>query len=80
LIALINESLGRPIGFLNPLLYKRLANTKAFSDITVGNNSLNLRTGGGQIVKVKGYNAQVGWDCCTGLGCPNGENVLRALT
>ena len=35
LIALLNESLGKPVGFLHPALY---ANAKAFRDITSGNN------------------------------------------
>jgi kumamolisin len=64
LLALINQSLGKPVGFLNPLIYEtNLAAT--FHDITVGNND--------------GYKAARGWDPCTGLGSPNGAKFLAAL-
>ena len=35
LIALINQANGKPVGFVNPLLYQQAA---AFRDITSGNN------------------------------------------
>ncbi len=35
LVALINQSLGKPVGFLNPLLYQNTGDTR---DITSGNN------------------------------------------
>jgi kumamolisin len=64
LLALINQSLGKPVGFLNPLIYEtNLAAT--FHDITVGNND--------------GYKAARGWDPCTGLGSPDGAKFLAAL-
>ncbi len=70
LIALINESLGHPVGFINPLLYKIAAEHKdAFHDITQGNNEKNA----------PGYKAGQGYDACTGLGSPNGNNLLKAL-
>jgi kumamolisin len=65
LIAQINQGLKRPVGYLNPLLYTKLANSKALNDITSGNNSA--------------YQAAPGWDACTGLGTPNGLELLRAL-
>jgi len=68
LIALINQSLGRPVGFINPILY---ANPQAFRDITSGSNRV-----GGQHV---GYDAGPGWDACTGLGSPIGGKILAAL-
>jgi kumamolisin len=63
LIALINQKLGQPVGFLNPLLYP--LGSKPFYDITKGNNGY--------------YNAAVGWDPCTGMGSPNGAALLTAL-
>jgi kumamolisin len=63
LFALINQSLGSNVGFVNPLLYS--ADAGSFRDITSGNN--------GQ------YSAGPGWDACTGLGSPNGGNLLKAL-
>jgi kumamolisin len=63
LLALINQQLGAPVGFVNPLLYQ--IGTPAFADITGGNNGH--------------YNAGSGWDACTGLGSPNGAALLSAL-
>jgi kumamolisin len=64
LVALINQSLGRPVGFLNPLLYS-LAGTNALRDIDTGNNG--------------GFPAGPGWDACTGLGSPDGARLLDAI-
>ena len=64
LLALINESLGTNVGFINPLLYSVKVES-AFHDITAGNNG--------------SYSAAPGWDACTGLGSPNGAGLLAAL-
>ena len=64
LTALLNQELGAPLGFINPRLYA-LAGSEAFQDITQGNNN--------------GFNAGPGWDACTGLGRPNGSNLLAGL-
>jgi kumamolisin len=69
LIALINQQLGTPVGFLNPKLYP-LGETVC-NDITSGNND---DSGLGY------YNASTGWDPCTGLGSPNGAALLSALS
>jgi kumamolisin len=64
LTALMNESLGRSAGFLQPLLYAHAA-SGGFNDVTQGNNPA--------------YHAAAGWDPCTGLGSPNGSALLEAL-
>jgi kumamolisin len=64
LTALLNQELGAPVGFINPRLYA-LAGSDAFHDITQGNNN--------------GFNAGPGWDACTGLGRPDGANLLARL-
>ncbi|KAJ7126440.1 subtilisin-like protein [Mycena crocata] len=73
LVALLNDALlaeGRsPLGFLNPLLYKRGAH--AFNDIVVGSNP-----GCG----TKGFNATKGWDPVTGLGTPDFKALKRVVT
>ncbi len=69
LVALINQSLGKNVGFLNPTLYS-LGETD-FHDITSGNND---DSGLGY------YSAGVGWDPCTGLGSPNGAALLQSLS
>ncbi len=64
LLALVNQQIGKSVGFLNPSLYQ-LPQTSAFHDITQGNNG--------------SYSAGQGWDACTGLGSPDGANLLAAL-
>jgi kumamolisin len=71
LIALINQKLGTPVGFLNPLLYSQLATASALNDITVGNNDITGQIGG--------YAAGPGWDACTGYGSPNGAAIGNSL-
>lgn len=65
LIALINESIGKPAGFINPLLYQDTSAGGIFNDITSGNNGA--------------YSAGPGWDACTGLGSPVGNQIATAL-
>jgi kumamolisin len=65
LIALMNQKLGKPVGFLQPTLYTLASSTGAFHDITVGNNGA--------------FKAGPGWDAASGLGSPSGQNLLTAL-
>ena len=65
LIALMNQKLNHPVGFLNPLLYGSLAGRGLFNDIVSGNNG--------------SYSAGPGWDPCTGWGSPIGSKLLTAL-
>ena len=71
LIARINQKLGTPVGFLNPLLYNQIANANALNDITTGTNDITGQIGG--------YSAGPGWDACAGLGSPNGTAIGNAL-
>lgn len=64
LIARLNQLFGSAVGFLNTLLYSQLPKD-LLNDITKGNN--------GQ------YSAGPEWDPCTGLGSPNGANIVAAL-
>ncbi|MEH2563000.1 S53 family peptidase [Bradyrhizobium sp. AZCC 2289] len=66
LIAIANARRGAPLGFVNSTLY---ANPSSFRQIEQGNN----RVGG------KGYDAGPGWNACTGLGVPNGADIIAAL-
>ena len=67
LIALFNQALASPTGYLNPGLYKKAAiSPGSFRDITQGNNGA--------------YQARPGWDACTGWGSPVGANILSVLT
>jgi kumamolisin len=71
LVALVNQQLGKPIGLLNPLIYSGNIPTSGFHDITSGNNDITGTLGG--------YNAEPGWDACTGWGSPNGNALAAAL-
>jgi kumamolisin len=66
LIALLNQKLGKPVGFFQPTLYALPAADEAFHDITSGNNGA--------------FSAGPGWDPVTGLGSPDGTNILTALS
>jgi kumamolisin len=65
LIALMNQKLTHPVGYLNPLIYGSLAGRGLFNDIVSGNNG--------------SYSAAAGWDACTGWGSPVGDKLLHAL-
>ena len=78
LIALANQQAaanGQPsVGFVNPALYAIAKSTNyhaCFHDITAGcnTNSSNPTI----------YRAAAGYDLCTGLGTPNGDNLIPAL-
>jgi kumamolisin len=72
LLARINQSLGKPVGFVNPLLYSASMPTGVFHDITSGNNDIY------HALKGK-FPAGPGWDACTGLGSIDGAKLLAAL-
>lgn len=63
LLARINQLAGKPVGYIQPQLYK---NPKALRDITQGNNG--------------DFHASPGWDACTGLGSPDGQQVTALFT
>lgn len=71
LTALINEQIGQPVGFLNPLLYSRVEREGALRDIAEGHNDVRGLVGA--------YSAVQGWDPCTGLGSPNGVGLVKGL-
>ena len=66
LIALLNEKLGKPLGFLQPTLYGLPPTGGAFHDIRTGSNGA--------------FSAGPGWDPATGLGSPSGGQLLHALS
>jgi kumamolisin len=64
LVGCINDTVGRPLGFISPLLYTEQTNTALLS-VTKGGNGT--------------YRALRGWDPCTGLGTPMGAALLDLL-
>jgi kumamolisin len=65
LLARINQALGAPVGFVNPLLYTKLNPARALRDITSGSNGA--------------YKSGPGWDANTGWGSPGGTTLLDAF-
>jgi kumamolisin len=65
LIARLNQGLNARCGCINPTLYTQCA-SGVLNDIVTGNNGA--------------YSAGPGWDACTGLGTPQGQNLLTALS
>ena len=63
------------VGFLNPAIYAIAKGTNynaCFHDITTGNNTWSSSP--------TLFYAVSGYDLCTGLGTPNGTNLINALT
>lgn len=76
IFALVNDALlaagRRPLGFLNPWLYKQGYN--AFTDITSGS-----AVGCSELGDGLGFPAKEGWDAVTGFGTPNFKDILELL-
>jgi kumamolisin len=64
LIARLNQVMKANAGYITPLLYES-SFADVFYDITKGCNG--------------SYQAETGWDACTGLGSPDGKKLLSAL-
>jgi len=78
MVALANQQAAAtgqpPVGFANPALYaiaKSTNYTACFNDITTGSNTNSASP--------NKYSAVAGYDLCTGLGTPNGGNLINAL-
>jgi hypothetical protein len=78
MIALANERAANnsqpPVGFVNPILYAIAKSTNyqsCFHDITTGGNTNSASP--------SKFWATPGYDLCTGLGTPNGANLIPAL-
>jgi kumamolisin len=65
LVALCNQQLGVPAGYIHPLIYGAHGGKAVFRDIIDGANGA--------------YRAKAGWDPCTGWGSPDGAKLLRLL-
>jgi len=65
LLMLLNQGIGKPVGYINPLLYEKTS-APAFKDVVSGTNGA--------------YNAGPGWDACTGWGSPDGAKLLGVLS
>ena len=75
LIARLNASLGKPVGYLSPLLYQAGSSGQPLGqsvcrDITSGNNDT---------ASIGGYSAGPGYDAVSGWGVPIGSALLNGL-
>jgi subtilase family serine protease len=77
IVALADEYAGRPLGFLNPAIY-RIGRSplyhSAFHDVTTGDNTVKYPQG-----TVTGYRAAPGWDPVTGWGSPIAHVLVPLL-
>ena len=69
LVVRLNQAKQKNVGFLNPFLYANAATV--MHDVTSGTNAIKNT--------LKGYSAGPGWDACTGLGTPDGTEILNKL-
>jgi len=73
IISIVNQLAGRPLGFVNPVLYGLGAagqQSEFFHDVTLGNNGAH---------GIPGYNATVGWDLASGWGSPNNQWIWEMV-
>jgi tripeptidyl-peptidase-1 len=69
------QKTGKPLGFMNPLLYQMASSCKeCFTDITKGDN---ICTEDGCSSGCYGFTCAVGWDPVSGLGSPNFGAMLE---
>jgi len=88
IVSLLNDariSRGKkPLGFLNPILYKIASTTpEAFNDVVIGNNRCSVYNPDpsspyGSCCDV-GYSATEGWDPIGGLGTPNFAVLVKEV-
>lgn len=95
IVALADQLRGRPLGFLNPKLY-RVGGSSAFRDVNHGRSVTDgvvrvdftngFDASGGTVTSLRTFNqtgtiyTRPGYDDVTGLGSPNGWSFLAALS
>jgi Subtilase family len=70
LIALLNQGIGRNLGYINPLLYSNIGPAGALRSMTDGSNGNR---------DVTGHSAPPEWIARVGWGSPNGTKLLEAF-
>jgi subtilase family serine protease len=79
---LFDQYAGKRLGFLNDAFYRILKSksySKAFHDITTGNNSVVTYDNNGNPIPITGYDAGKGWDAVTGVGTPKAAALAPLL-
>jgi subtilase family serine protease len=78
LVALADQSAGRPLGFVNAGLYRVAESSEyhaAFHDVTAGHNTVAFPP-----TTINGYATSRGWDAVTGCGSPDATMLVPLLT
>jgi subtilase family serine protease len=79
IVALANQSAGKPLGRLNPLLYSLTGDT-GIVDVTTGDNDIGtFRNSDGLTHHVRGFMAVAGYDLASGLGTVDAAKLVPAL-
>ena len=76
IVAIADQVAGHGLGSINPTLYK--LGSGSLTDITKGNNTISF-TQSGKKYTVAGFDAVKGYDLASGLGTPNGPDIVSAL-
>ncbi len=82
IVALMDQSAGQRLGFLNSAIYRLNRSTLAglaIRDVITGNNTFTVQIGNGQTAAIQGFNAKIGWDAASGVGTPNVANLNLLL-
>ena len=81
IVAIADQAAGRPLGELNPYLYRayQLPNHGGIVPVTSGNNTVSIESSSGTDVIVPGYHADAGYNMATGLGTVNADQLVRTL-
>ena len=78
-VALADQMAHRPLGLINPAMYKLAArHASGITDVTTGNNSVSFYSGK-TLVKVPGYAAQPGYDLASGVGTIDAAHFVPEL-
>ena len=71
IVALADQVAGRPLGLINPFLYRMSArHLPGIADVVSGNNTVSFRQGG-KLHTVHGFRARRGYDLASGVGTVN---------
>jgi subtilase family serine protease len=77
---LLNQAMGKRIGFLNGALYQLgKGPASPLHDIVNGTNTFMGKVTSGVLVIIKGFTAAKGWDPVTGWGTPDAANLVHLL-
>jgi subtilase family serine protease len=76
IVAIADQLNGKPLGWINPALYKLGANATSYANDFYDVASQNFNQ---EDPAVPGYQSTTGWDAVTGLGTPNAANLVPDL-